>query len=39
MAAAHQMGEVVDEKHDENGTILDVRVPAAVAARFEGYSR
>lgn len=39
VAAAHQMGEVVDEKHDENGTILDVRVPAAVAARFEGYSR
>lgn len=39
VAAAHQMGEVVEEKHDENGTILDVRVPAAVAARFEGYSR
>lgn len=39
VAAAHEMGEVVEEKHDESGTILDVRVPAAVASRFEGFSR
>ncbi len=39
VAAAHQVGEVIEEKHDEQGTILDVRVPSAVAARFADYSR
>ena len=39
VAAAHEMGEVVEEKHDEKGTIIDVRLPAAVAPRFDGYWR
>lgn len=39
VAAAHRLGEVTGEKHDENGTILDVRVPAAVKARFNDFSR
>jgi len=39
VAAAHRLGEVTGEKHDENGTILDVRLPAAVSARFADFSR
>jgi GTP-binding protein HflX len=39
VAAAHRLGEVTGEKHDENGTILDVRLPTAVTARFADFSR
>ena len=27
VAAAHRAGEVIEEKHDDQGTILEVRVP------------
>jgi GTP-binding protein HflX len=39
VAAAHRIGEVIEEKHDENGTIIDVRVPADQLARFAAYAR
>lgn len=39
VAAAHRLGEVIEEKHDEDGTILDVRVPASAAARFAAFAR
>lgn len=37
VAAAHRLGEVVEEKHDEAGTILDVRLPERVTARFAEF--
>ncbi len=37
VAAAHRLGEVVSEKHDESGTVLDVRLPISDIARFEPY--
>jgi GTP-binding protein HflX len=37
VAAAHRIGEVIEEKHDDEGTILDVRVPERAVARFEDY--
>ena len=39
VAAAHQVGEVLVEKHDDRGTIIEVRVPQAVATRFLEFSR
>jgi GTP-binding protein HflX len=39
VAAAHRIGEVIEEKHDEFGTILDVRIPTAEMARFAAFSR
>jgi GTP-binding protein HflX len=39
IAAAHQVGEVLVEKHDDQGTIIEVRVPQAVATRFLEFSR
>ena len=39
VAAAHRVGEVIAEKHDEAGTVLDVRVPAASAERFTAFVR
>ncbi|MCI0544532.1 MAG: GTPase HflX [Actinobacteria bacterium] len=39
VAAAHRLGEVIEEKHDEAGTILDVRVPAAEVGRFAAFAR
>jgi GTPase len=39
VAAAHRVGEVIEEKHDEHGTILDVRVPVAEVGRFAAYTR
>lgn len=39
VAAAHQIGEVVEEKHDESGTVIDVRVPESAVARFAAYAR
>ena len=37
VAAAHRIGEVIEEKHDSDGTILDVRVPERSRARFEEF--
>lgn len=37
VAAAHRIGEVIQEKHDEAGTILDVRVPERAIARFNDF--
>lgn len=37
VAAAHRLGEVIEEKHDEDGTILDVRLPGRVASRFSDF--
>jgi GTP-binding protein HflX len=37
VAAAHRVGEVIEEKHDEQGTILDVRVPEPAAAQFRPF--
>lgn len=39
VAAAHRLGEVIEEKHDDTGTILDVRVPLPAVDRFAGFSR
>ncbi|MGA7097038.1 MAG: GTPase HflX [Acidimicrobiia bacterium] len=38
-AAAHRVGEVIGEKADENGLILEVRLPPAVVAGFEEFRR
>lgn len=37
VAAAHRDGEVVAEKHDEHGSILDVRLPKARLSHFEQF--
>lgn len=37
VAAAHRMGDVIEEKHDDHGTILDVRVPTARADHFSEF--
>ena len=37
VAAAHRIGEVIEEKHDDNGTILDVRVPTKAVDRFTEF--
>jgi len=37
VAAAHRIGEVIEEKHDEQGTIIDVRVPERAVARFNDF--
>jgi GTP-binding protein HflX len=37
VAAAHRLGEVVAEKHDVDGTILDVRLPESATARFADF--
>jgi GTPase len=37
VAAAHRVGEVIEEKHDSEGTILDVRVPERSQARFAEF--
>jgi GTP-binding protein HflX len=37
VAAAHRIGEVIEEKHDSDGTILDVRVPERSRSRFEEF--
>lgn len=39
IAAAHRVGEVLMEKYDDQGTIIEVRVPQAVATRFLEFSR
>ncbi len=39
VAAAHRIGDVVEEKHDDHGTILEVRVPESARNQFAGFSR
>ena len=39
VAAVHRVGEVIEEKHDDNGTILEVRVPETSRAQFAQFSR
>ena len=36
-AAAHRIGEVIEEKHDSEGTILDVRVPERALGQFNEF--
>lgn len=38
VAAAHRIGDVIEEKHDDHGTILDVRVPPSAVDRFSGFA-
>lgn len=38
-AAAHRVGEVIEEKADEKGLILEVRLPPPVVAGFEEFRR
>jgi len=37
VAAAHRLGDVVEERHDPDGTILDVRLPEKAATRFADF--
>ena len=39
VAAAHRFGEVIGEKHDDNGMILEARVPETSRSRFAQFSR
>lgn len=39
VAAAHRIGDVVEVKHDDQGTILEVRVPESARSQFAGFSR
>jgi GTPase len=39
VAAVHRVGEVIEEKHDDNGMILEVRVPETSQAQFAEFSR
>lgn len=38
VAAAHRVGEVIEEKHDADGTILDVRVPEREIGQFSEFA-
>ncbi len=38
VASAHRLGEVVAEKHDAQGTTLDVRVPSDRVAEFKDFA-
>jgi GTP-binding protein HflX len=35
---AHQNGTVISESYTENGTVMQLRIPAALASKFEQYS-
>jgi GTP-binding protein HflX len=37
VGAAYRLGEVIEEKHDAEGTILDVRVPERLIAQFNEF--
>jgi len=39
VAAAHRLGEVIGEKYDDAGTILELRVPESAAAGFLEFSK
>ncbi len=36
---ARRLGDVIEEKYDDNGTVLDVRLPATLADQFTAFSR
>ncbi|HZD04605.1 MAG TPA: hypothetical protein VE173_06800, partial [Longimicrobiales bacterium] len=38
VAFAHRLGEVIAEKHDEQGTLIDVRVPSDRASEFTEFA-
>ena len=38
VASAYRLGEVVAVKHDEQGTVLDVRVPPQSAGEFSEFA-
>jgi len=38
-AAAHRVGDVIEEKHDDHGMILEVRVPETARSQFVEFSR
>jgi GTPase len=37
VAAAHRLGDVMEERHGPDGTILDVRLPEKAATRFADF--
>jgi GTP-binding protein HflX len=37
IAAAHRLGEVVAEKHDDGASVLDVRLPSSHRSTFEAF--
>ena len=37
LAAAHRVGEVIAEKHDGDGTVVEVRVPLEQEGRFTDF--
>ena len=39
VAAAHRVGEVIEEKHDDQGMIVEVRVPETTRGLFSEFSR
>jgi GTPase len=39
VAAAYRLGEVTEEKHDNDGIILDVKLPISAQSRFAEFSR
>ena len=39
VAAAHRVGEVIEENYDDAGTILELRVPESAAAGFLEFSK
>ena len=39
VAAAHRLGDVIEEKHDDHGTVLDVRVPSPMTDQFVEFFR
>jgi GTP-binding protein HflX len=38
IASAHRLGDVLAEKHDEEGTILEVRLPAHLQGEFKKFA-
>jgi GTP-binding protein HflX len=39
VAAVHRVGEVIEEKHDDNGMILEVRIPEVNRSQFVEFTR
>jgi GTPase len=39
VAAAYRLGEVTEEKHDDDGIVLDVKLPPSAQSRFEEFTR
>jgi GTP-binding protein HflX len=38
LAAAHRIGEVLDEKHEDERTVLEARIPTTEQSRFESFA-